>query len=243
MNRRQIAITLGLMCLILTCGIAIQIRTMNNAGSTAERTLTDNALRDNVLRWKEKYDNLFEESKKAEKKLEEVRQKATQNDTTSSAKEEELKRNNTLLGLTNVVGTGIIIELEDGKSDNSIISMENLMDALVHDDDLINIINELRNAGAEAIEINGQRIVNSSSITCEGNVIKINGEKIGSPFTIKAIGSQGLLYGQMLRAGSYIEIMSDRGVNVKDVKQEDEVHIGKYNGTISYKYLQPVKQK
>lgn len=243
MNKKQIAITLGIMCLILTCAIAIQIRTMNSASSTASRTLADNVLRDNVLKWKEKYDNLSGELKKAEKKLEEVRQAATQNDTSSSAKEEELKKNNTLLGLTNVTGSGIVIQLEDGKLENSILTMDNPSNVLIHNDDLISLLNELRNAGAEAVEINGQRVVNTSAITCEGNIIKINGEKIGSPFTIKAIGSQALLYGQITREGSYLELMKDRGVNIKEVKQMDNISIKKYNGTISYKYMQTVKQK
>ena len=239
MNKKQIMITLGVMCLILTCSIVIQIRTMNTANSTASQTLADNALRDNVLKWKEKADNISEELKKALEELEKIRAQATQDDATALAKEEELKRNNTLLGLTNVKGEGIVIELEDGKSDNSFLAIEDSSDKLVHNDDLINLLNELRNAGAEAVEINGQRIVNSSAITCEGNVIKINGERIGSPFTIKAIGSQGLLYGQIIRAGSYLELMADRGVDVKSVKQLNNVTIGKYNGTINYKYIKP----
>lgn len=241
MNKKQIAITLGIMCLILTCGIAIQIRTMNSAGSTASRTLVDNELRDNVLRWKEKYDNLSEELRRAEKKLEDVRTSATQNDTTASAKEEELKKNNTLLGLTNVTGSGIVIELEDGN--NPIFVIDNPSDLLIHNDDLMSLLNELRNAGAEAVEINGQRVTTNSAITCEGNIIKINGEKIGSPFTIKAIGSQALLYGSVMRSGSYLELMKERGVNVKKVSQEENIYINKYNGTISYKYMQAVKQK
>lgn len=243
MNKKQIAITLGIMCLMLTCAIAVQIRTMNSASSTASKTFVDNALRDNVLKWKEKYDNLSVELKKAEKKLEEVRQEATQNDTKSSAKEEELKKNNTLLGLTNVTSSGIIIELEDGKINNAITTIDNPSNVLIHNDDLISLLNELRNAGAEAVEINGQRVINSSAITCEGNIIKINGEKIGSPFTIKAIGSQALLYGQITREGSYLSLMEDRGVNIKEVKQLDKISISKYNGTISYKYMQMVKQK
>lgn len=243
MNKKKIAITLGIMCLMLTTAIVIQVKTMNSAGSTASRTLVDNELRDNVLRWKEKYDNLSENLKKAEKKLEEVRQDATQNDTTASAKEEELRKNNTLLGITNVVGPGIMIEIEDGKLESSIFSMDNVSDVLVHNDDLVSLVNELKNTGAEAIEINGQRIVDTSSITCEGNIIKINGEKIGSPFIIKAIGSQALLYGSITREGSYLDLMKERGVSVKNVSQEDEVHIQKYSGTVNYKYMQSAKQK
>ena len=240
MNKKQIGITLGIMCLVLTLAVAVQIKTMNAANSTASQTLADNDLRDNVLKWKEKYDNISEELKKAEEKLEEVRQEATQNDTTSSAKENELKKNNTLLGLTDVYGSGIIIELEDGKVENSIFVIESVSDVLVHDADLLNLVNELRNAGAEAIEINGQRIINTSAITCEGNVIKINGERIGSPFAIKAIGPQGLLYGQITRAGSYLELMQESGVKINRVEQLDEIVINKYSGTYNFKYIKSV---
>lgn len=48
---------------------------------------------------------------------------------------------------------------------------------VVHNSDLIAIVNILKHANAEAISINGQRIISTSAITCEGSVIKINGEK------------------------------------------------------------------
>ena len=113
---------------------------------------------------------------------------------------------------------------------------------IVHNIDLLALVNELNNAGAEAIEINGQRIVNTSAITCEGNVIKINGEKIGSPFTIKAIGSQGLLYGQITRIGSYIDLMKSEGVIV-NVKKEDDITINKYTGVITSQYIKTINNK
>lgn len=240
MNKKQIGITLGIMCFILTFAIAVQIRTMNSASSTASQTLADNELRDSVLKWKEKYDNMSEEVKRAEKTLEAVRQTATQNNTTASAKE-ELKKNQTLLGLTDVKGSGIVIEFQDGKLDNTFLAIDEPSKVLVHFEDILSLVNELRNSGAEAIEVNGQRIVNTSAITCEGTVIKINGERIGSPFTIKAIGSQALLYGQIIREGSYLNVMKDTGVDVIAVTQEDEITIEKYKGTMNFKYIKAVK--
>ncbi len=240
MNKKQIGITLGIMCLILTFGVTLQIRTMNSASSTASQTLADNELRDSVLKWKEKYDNISEELKRAEKVLEGVRQTATQDNVTASAKE-ELKKNQTMLGLTDVKGSGIVIELQDGKLDNSFLTIAEPSKVLVHYEDLLSLVNELRNSGAEAIQINGQRIVNTSAITCEGTVIKINGERIGSPFTIKAIGSQALLYGQITREGSYLNTMKDTGVDVVSVTQEDEITIEKYTGTMNFKYIKSVK--
>lgn len=244
MNKKQIAITLGIMCFILTIGVSIQIRTMNQASSTASQSLIDNNLRDEVLRWKEKYDNISEQLEIAEKKLEEIRQVATKNDTTSQAKQESLKKNNILLGLTDAKGDGIVIELQDGTlaETDSLLPIENASKMIIHNSDLLALVNELNNAGAEAIEINGQRIVNTSSITCEGNVIKVNGEKIGSPFTIKAIGSQGLLYGQITRIGSYIDLLIEDGAIV-NVRKEDDITIGKYTGVITFKHTKTVEDR
>jgi len=61
MKKKQIAITLGIMCFILTMSIAVQIRTVTNSNSTAAQSLVDNGLRDEVLKWKEKYDNAYQE--------------------------------------------------------------------------------------------------------------------------------------------------------------------------------------
>lgn len=244
MNKKQIAITLGIMCFILTIGVSIQIKTMNQASSTASQALVDNNLRDEVLRWKEKYDNISEYLQDVEKELEEVRQVATKDDTSAQAKQQALTKNNILLGLTDVKGDGIVIELQDGTitETDKLLPIENASKMIVHNSDLLALVNELNNAGAEAIEINGQRIVNTSAITCEGNVIKVNGEKIGSPFTIKAIGSQGLLYGQITRIGSYIDLMKEDGAIV-NVRKEDDITIAKYTGIISFKYTKTVKNK
>ena len=244
MNKKQIAITLGIMCFILTIGISIQIKTMNQASSTASQSLIDNNLRDEVLRWKERYDNISGQLENAENELEQIRQVATRNDTTSQAKQEALNKNNTLLGLTEVKGDGIVIELQDGTlaETDSLLIIENANKMIIHNSDLLALVNELNNAGAEAIEINGQRIVNTSSITCEGNVIKVNGEKIGSPFVIKAIGSQGLLYGQITRIGSYMDLLINDGAIV-NVRKEDDITIGKYTGIITFKYTKTVEDR
>lgn len=244
MNKKQIAITLGIMCFILTIALCVQIKTMNEAGSTASRTLVDNELRDQVLRWKEKYDNTYYTLKESEKRLEEIRIKATKDNTSAKSKEEELKKNMMILGLTDVKGDGIIVELKDGSVSNndSLFPFENPSNVIVHYNDLLAMVNELNNSGAEAIEINGQRIVNTSAITCEGTVIKINGEKIGSPFVIKAIGSQGLLYGSITRAGSYIDVLKEDGVETS-VTKEDNIHIEKYKGVINFKYVKAMADR
>lgn len=233
MKKKQIAITLGIMCLLLTTAICVQIRTMNSASSTVSQTLSDNGLRDEVLKMKDKYDTTYKELENAQKRLEKIRQEATQNDTSAEAKEEELKENNMILGNVDVTGEGIEVLLQDAINVNTSL---NVSEQLIHYGDIQWVVNELKNAGAEAIEVNGQRIVNTSAITCEGNIIKINGERIGSPFTIKAIGSKNLLYGALERAGSTLDWIRDAG-NIVKVTKKDDITISKYSGVLNYEYL------
>ena len=225
------------MCFLLTIAICVQLKTMSSANSTVSQTLSDNELRDEVLRMKERYDNAYADLENAQKELEKVRQEATQDNGTAEAKEQELKENNMLLGNTDVTGEGVEVFLEDATTtDNNL----NASLQIIHFDDLQWVINELRNAGAEAIEVNGQRIINTTAITCEGNIIKVNGEKIGSPFTIKAIGSQNLLYGALERAGSWLDEIRNAG-NTAEVKKLDNITIVKYSGIIDSEYLKEDK--
>lgn len=102
--------------------------------------------------------------------------------------EDEIQENETLMGISDVSGEGITININDGKD-------------LIHQEDLIIMIDELKNAGSQAISVNGIRVVNSSYIFCDGTVILIDGVKIGNPFIIKAIGNKELIYGAITRNG------------------------------------------
>ena len=208
MNKKQIAITLGIVCLILTMFVVIQIRTTNNANKVVSQTFTSNDLRNQVLKWKERYDTTYAELQSSEKKLEDVRQQASENTDGSDEKEAELKKNNILIGLTDVTGEGVIVTLKDN---NTVTADSNILDpsmVIVHMPDILGVINELKNAGAEAISINDQRVVSTTSLTCEGNIININGEKISSPFVIKAIGSSIYMNSALTRAGGTIEYLN-----------------------------------
>ena len=237
MKKKQIAITLGIMCFLLTIALCVQVKTMNSANSTVSQSLADNELRDEVLRMKEKYDNAYRDLANAQKELEKVRQEATQNDSTAEAKEQALRENNMILGRTDVQGEGVEVILEDAASTSSSL---NASDQIIHFSDIQLVVNELANAGAEAIEINGQRLVNTSSITCEGNIIRINGERIGTPFYIRAIGSQSRLYGALTRAGSILDAIAYYG-NRAEVTKVDNIVISRYSGTLNYEYLKEDK--
>lgn len=166
MNKNKIAMILGITCFVLTIAICVQINTVKKVNSTVAQTFTENALRDEVLRWKEKNDNISEQIDLADKRLAKVREQATKNNSDSSEMEKEINLNNNLIGLTNLEGTGVEITVKDDPQATNIGVFDDISDHIVHDADLRALVNDLKNAGAEAISINGQRLVNTTAITC-----------------------------------------------------------------------------
>ena len=60
MNKKTISLILGLMCVVLTFGIAVQIKTINGTGTTISTNTRENELRDAVLKAKEMgYDKII----------------------------------------------------------------------------------------------------------------------------------------------------------------------------------------
>lgn len=227
MSKRKIAVILTIMCLIIVSAILIQIRTIESINSPVLKIIANDNLRVEVLKWKDKYDNTTTNLEKIERKLEKVRQKATKNDESFKSKEQTIKKYNTILGLTDVNGEGVIINISAKQLDEST------------KDYLDNIINELKNAGAESISINNQRLIWDSVIFCDGNVIKVNLEKIESPFVIKAIGDTRLLHGALVRPGGYIELLNSNGIKAQ-VEKSTNIQIQKYNGLINFEHLKSI---
>lgn len=233
-KNKKVAISLGGVCLLLVIAIFTQMKTVNNMENSVGTTLSSNSeLIDEVLSEQEKYNRLYEQLEKAEKSLEKIRTEATAGNQEATEAEKELKENNMLLGLTEVKGEGIIIKFDD---DRNVESDEvNLSRYLVHEEDLLQVVNELFNAGAEAVSINEHRITNTTAIRCDGNIIRVNGQVITVPITIKAICSKAI-YNTLIRPGGYLQLMADEGVIVEP-QTSDNIVIPKYNGVYSNAHL------
>lgn len=236
MRKNKIAIILGVVCMILTIAIIVQIRTIEKATNTVGTGINDNSgLKDEFLKSQDEYNLAYQQLEEVEKRLEEIRNQATQNNKTDSNAEEEIKENRKLLGLTEVTGQGFIIKLDDNRQINS-SEVLNVSDYLVHEGDLLYIVNELFNAGADAIAINDQRITSKTSIICDGNIIRINGEIVSVPITIQAIGYPERMEYALKRPGGYLEILANAGVQVY-VEKSEKITLPKYEGVYSSEYL------
>ena len=125
----------------------------------------------------------------------------------------ELANNNMILGKVASIGEGVVITLNDADSSLFNNTFEDQF-KLVHNTDIIQVLNDLKNGGAEAISINDLRIVGSSEVYCSGPFLQVNDVKIAAPFTIKAIGNSQVLYDFMMSDENYLKSLMLRKVRV-----------------------------
>lgn len=232
-------VIIGVLCFLIAASICVQYRSVHSyvtKGQATVQSMSENKLRDRVLKEQEHYNNLYSKLQTAQLQLEELRKNSSASSEEAQKLEKELSKLNTVLGYTDIKGKGLIVTLRD--------SSDNFSKNVVHDADVLETVNELFNAGAEAVSVNGQRIISTSAITCAGNVITVNNEKVAVPFVIKAIGSPENLYETMVRPNGYLDILDYKyniNIKVEKVEKENGIIIPKYTGTRQYEYLQNVE--
>lgn len=138
--------------------------------------------------------------------------------------------------LTNVKGPGVTVLIED--SSKPIQGGENPNLYVIHDEDILRIVNELRAGGAEAIAINDQRLIGTSEIRCSGPTITVNGKVFGAPFTVKAIGDPKTLNSALTMRGGIVDSLKHWGIKVT-IKKEESVAIPAFTGAFREEHLQP----
>lgn len=137
--------------------------------------------------------------------------------------ENELSYLKCIIGESKVKGEGIIITIKD--SENELKENQNPNELIVHDIDILRIVNDLKKAGATAISINEERILTLSKIKCSGATIKVNDTTYGQPFIIKAIGNLETLKASVLSPESYTSILQKiYGIYIK-IDEENDIII------------------
>lgn len=224
-ERIVMAITIGISSFILVAIMFMQFKVVEQTDRTSIETMTESELRSELISWREKYSELDLKYQEVLIKIEEYKEEYKSDEETEKLLENELKTLQMLLGETEVEGQGIIITIKD----------ENIEDDNITYEDLLHIVNELKGAGAEAISINNQRIINRTDIVYT-NALKVNGKRIWGPFTIKAIGNQTYLESALLGVGGYVDELRKWGFEVQ-IERSDEVQIEAYSNELSLKYV------
>lgn len=218
MKRFGKALVFGILCLILTFAITVQLRVSSLSESESSQTKITDKLKDEIFRLNDENVKLAEKFQNTTSELDDARNQAAQNDSSSKNTSELIKKYTIVSGKTDVTGQGIIIKYKPSDNEAKADMVKDLRD----------IVNEIKNAGAEAIEINNQRIVGTTAIEMVKNKIEINDTEVSGNFIIKAIGDSNLMYSGLIRPGGTIENIRESGVSI-EINSENTIKINKYN--------------
>ena len=223
-----VVITIAIACFALVTIMFMQFKIVNQTDITSIEAMTEQELRMELATWRQKYEQAQQIYQDNFEKLQEYKEKVKSDAESSKLIENELQQINKYLGKTDVQGEGIIIKLKD-TTDEDVIPITS--------EDLLFIVDYLRIAGAEAISINNERIVNMSDIVYVNNtIIYVNQQRILAPYEIKAIGNPTYLESTLIGNGGYIDILRNSGFEV-DITKSNKVTINKYEKEIGHRYI------
>lgn len=216
-------ITIAIICILLTSVMFVQFKTVRVLERSGISDMRESELRAELTSWRSKTEEA-EATLEENKKLLEEYNKDIENDNSSlELLKSELSKLETSAGYTAVTGKGIEITVEDGE-------------AAVSAEDILLLIYELKYVGAEAISINDERYVTITDIVdVENKFIFVNGQRLVSPYTIKAIGDPSYLESAVNIKGGYKDTMEAEG-KVVSYKVKDDIRIEKYNGVMEINY-------
>ena len=100
-------------------------------------------------------------------------------------------------GFEEVHGPAVTVVLSDAPKDEINSAVENgevTADQLVvHQQDIQAVVNALWSGGAEAMTIQGQRVISTTGVKCVGNTVVLHGIPYAPPYVVSAIGDQARL--------------------------------------------------
>ena len=219
-------VTIGIACFLLVMIIFMQFKMVHETDITSIDTMRESELRTELSSWKAKYDEINLKYEEISKKVEEYKQQMKDNVDATALIKNDIAENEKYIGYSDVEGEGIVITLEDNSKKE------------ITSDDLLNLVNQLKLAGAEAISINDERVVNTTDITIvNGAFVFVNGKRLSSPYTVKVIGNQKYLDSAISIKYGYIDEITANGKTISYIPVKS-VKINKYKGDLSMKYAE-----
>ena len=224
------AITIGIICLLLTSVMFVQFKTVQVIEESGVSVMAESELRTEFTETRQKTEEVKSQIEEIQSAIDEYDSQSTNNQGTIDLLKADVLKAKCDLGYTDVKGAGLIITISDGPD-----VVNDIYERVTYDD-LLFAVNELKYAGAEAISINDQRLVNTSYIKDISDVfIVVDGPRIIPPYTIKVIGDTKYLESVINIRGGLKDQLENYN---KEISYEvvDQVYISKYDGDIEITY-------
>ena len=229
-GKLTLTITIGIACLALALVMTMQFKVVSEIDLTSIDLMREAELRTELANWRSRYEEATEQLQLRQAKLDEYRTNIEQNIENADLVKRELEQVNMLLGRTDVEGEGIIITIKDNSGDPGDFTR-------IQSDDLLLLVDNLRLAGAEAISVNEERITNMSDFAFINNaIIRVNQQRILSPFVIKAIGDQSYMESSLLGSGGFVEELRKLGHDV-NIERASRVQIPRFSREFNVRFM------
>jgi len=238
LNRDKVRayVWISVVSIILGIIISFQIRVVKgNLLNGLSPSLRSRELVIELENVKEKKKNLEEDIKNLESELEKIKTSTAKENTLIDSLYHQAESCKKFAGATKVQGPGVTISIENSKEEYAANNSN-----IVYEYNLIlNLVNELNAAGAEAISINDQRLVNRSEIRTAGNTLMVNKIPLIAPIEIKTIGNMKTLLAAVNQRFGIISIIRDKGYFIETF-QSNDIIIEKYDGDFKFEYIENI---
>jgi len=154
--------------------------------------------------------------------------------------ESATNRIGTASGTTDVTGPGLVVRLTDAASSDQ---TTNPADSKIQDVDLQEVVNALWAAGAEAIAVNGQRLVSTTAIRNAGGAVLVNFRVLTSPYLVSAIGDVPAMrasFDASAIARRFRSWQQIYGLGFS-VEQPGDIQIPAFSGSLHFRYAHVVQ--
>ena len=141
-------------------------------------------------------------------------------------------------GLDAVAGPGLRVTLDDSDLERP-PEGANVNDLVIHSQDVQAVVNALWRSGAEAISINGQRLIATSAVLCVGNTLLLNGTVHSPPYAVSAVGATRDRFDTDRLVRRLREASESFGVRVQ-VERVSSLSIPAYRGATKTSFARPV---
>lgn len=181
-------------------------------------------------------DQTRQEVQALQQQLQETRNALSSQTAGIASQNSSIQQANATAGLLAVSGKGFTVTLNDSKLESS--PTGNINDLVIHSQDVQAVVNGMWAAGAEAISINGQRLVSTSAVLCVGNTLLLNGTVHAPPYEVSAIGANRDIFSSDALV-QQVRSDAQRFSLQFSIGKDQELDLPAYSGPTTTKYARP----
>jgi uncharacterized protein YlxW (UPF0749 family) len=148
-------------------------------------------------------------------------------------------------GLTPRTGPGLTVTLSDAPEEVINSTSQDLNLLVVHQQDIQAVVNAMWKGGADAVTVQGQRVITTTGIKCEGNSVQLHGVPYPQPYVIEAVGDQTELV-RAIADDDYLQIYREQAA-IPDIsvgwnlQLRAQVTAPAYDGLTDLSYAKPLR--